>query len=60
MRAKLQKGGSWCIRRGREQRRQKEQRKNESRWRSGSKGTNVTGGGGKWPIREQAISLADE
>lgn len=36
----------------------------ESRWRSGRKGTNVTGGrvarGGKWPIRKQAISLADE
>lgn len=39
---------------------QRGQGKNESRWRSGSQGTNVTEGewqrGSKWPIRERAIS----
>lgn len=36
--------------------RQRGQRENESRWRSGGEGTNVTAEGSEWPIREQAIS----
>lgn len=43
--------------------RQRGHGKNESRWRSGSRGTNETGrvaGGSEWPIREQAISGVDE